>query len=107
MIAQAIGSIWRFLRSLLHVLGVFFAGRPCVAGPTAAVVNRPHVCALGSEADPGTGLNGLARSRAHGDTSAPTMLSVGDLGPKDARNATLILLREMQRCTDSYDKCEV
>jgi hypothetical protein len=31
---------------------------------------------------------------------AQTMLSVGDLGPKHARNATPILLREMQRCTD-------
>ena len=46
-------------------------------------------------------LNGLARSDAHTDTSAQTMLSAGDVAPKGARDATLILLREMQRCTDS------
>jgi len=49
-------------------------------------------------------LNGLARSDAHGNTSAQTMLSVSDFAAKIAQNATLILLREMQRCTDSVKR---
>jgi hypothetical protein len=31
------------------------------------------------------------------------MLSAGDVAPKGARDATLILLRETQRCTDSMN----
>lgn len=74
---------------------------PVRRGSDRAVVNRPYVCTLESEAGPGIGLNGLARSDAHTDTSAQTMLSAGDVAPKGARDATLILLREMQHCTDS------
>ena len=48
-------------------------------GLTAAVVNRARVGALDSDAGPGTGSNGLARSDAHGNTprrrcSVPAML---------------------------------
>src|SRR5262245_47178478 len=40
---------------------------------------------------------GFAQTR----TSAQTVLSAADVAPKGARKATLMLLREMQRCTDS------
>ena len=66
--------------------------------------DRPHACALDSELVLEFGLNGLARSDAHGNTSAQTMLSVSDFAAKIAQNATLILLREMQRCTDSVKR---
>jgi len=32
------------------------------------------------------------------------MLSAADVAPKGARNATLKLVREMQRCTDSVKR---
>ena len=47
---------------------------PVRRGSDRAVVNRPYVCTLESEAGPGIGLNGLAHSDAHTDTSAQTML---------------------------------
>ena len=100
MIAQAMVSICAFVIGP-PFLRVFFGARPCVVGRPAALVNRQHVCAINSEAGPGIGLNGLARSDAHTDTSAQTMLSAGDVAPKGARDATLILLQQMQRCTDS------
>jgi len=101
MIAQAMVSICAFMIAP-PFLRVFFGARPHVVGRPAALVNRQHVCALDSDAGPGIGSNGLARSDAHGgNTSAQTMLSAGDVAPNGARDATLILLREMQHCTDS------
>jgi hypothetical protein len=47
--------------------------------------DRPHVCALDSEAGPGIGSSGLARSDAHGNTSAQTMLGTDDVARKGAR----------------------
>jgi hypothetical protein len=52
-------------------------------------------------------LNSLARSDAHADTSAQTMLGAADVAPNGARNATLILLREiatLQHCTDGVKR---
>src|SRR5215813_1150125 len=97
MIAQAMVSICAFMIGP-PFLRVFFGARPCVVGRPAALVNRQHVCAINSEAGPGIG---LVHSDAHTDTPAQTMLSAGDVAPKGARDATLILLREMQHCTDS------
>jgi hypothetical protein len=67
MIAQAIVSICRFLRSLLHVFGVLWSAHPCAAARPVTVVNRSHVCAIDSESGLEIGLNDLARSGAHND----------------------------------------
>ena len=73
MIAPAMVSICAFVIGP-PFLRVFFGTRQCVVGRPAALVNRQHVCAINSEAGPGIGLNGLAHSDAHTDTSAQTML---------------------------------
>jgi len=106
MIAPAMVSICAFVIGP-PFLRVFFGARPCVVDRPAALVNRQHVCAINSEAGPGIGLNGLAHSDAHTDTSAQTMLGAGDVAPKGARKATLMLLREMQHCTDSMNSMKV
>ena len=78
--------------------------------PSTSARRPPRFCRVGSldsDAGPGIGSNGLARSDAHGNTSAQTMLSAGDVAPNGARDATLILLREMQHCTDSTNSMKV
>jgi len=76
MIAQAIVSIWRFLRSLLHLLRVLWAAHPCGAAQPAAVVNRSRVCSINSEAGLGIGSNGLGRSDVHGSTPRCSVLAM-------------------------------
>ena len=62
--------------------------------------DRPHASVLDSELvleSDRTAWLALTRRQY----SAQTMLSAGDVAPNGARNATLILLQQMQRCTDS------
>ena len=97
MIAQAMVSICAFLigpsipKSVFWRSPVRCGSTGCACESTARLRNQQRSWSW----------NRIGHSDAHTDTPAQTMLSADDVAPKGARDATLILLREMQHCSDS------